>query len=93
MNPLIPARDIVPRLLDRYHLGGQAQHIAEAWESEAGSLRAYTSIQGFRFGRLVVGVSSPSVQHELALKQHELIKRLNDRLGAAVIKQIHFTAA
>ena len=48
---------------------------------------------GFQEGRLVVEVDSPAWVSELGYLKRDLIVKINQRLGEAVIREIQFVAA
>ena len=59
------------------------------WDEVVGDkIAEHTSAQDVKHGTLRVRVATPVWRNELALRKKEILKKLNNRLGKKVIKDI-----
>ncbi len=73
---------------------GDARALADAWPEIAGAeVAANASPVQLKGGRLVVSTSSSVWAHTLQYMSHDLMTRLNDRLGDDTVRQIVFRHA
>lgn len=69
------------------------KHVVEVWTDVVGvPLARYTSNPQMRDGTFFVHVSSAPLRQEFFQGRKELIRRLNDAVGATVVKDIRFLA-
>jgi len=55
------------------------------------SIANNTEVQEVKHGTLIIKVSTPVWRNEIAMQKKEILNRLNERLGSAVIKNIRLT--
>ncbi|MFH0778943.1 MAG: DUF721 domain-containing protein [Candidatus Eisenbacteria bacterium] len=64
----------------------------QVWEEVVGPrIAANTKPSAFRDGRLFVQVATTTWKHELSFLRHEIIRKLNAKLGTRVIEDIVFS--
>ncbi len=67
------------------------KRLVEAWPEVAGAVASrYTLDARINNQTLIVRLSSPALRAELTMMRHELVARLNERVGAQVIVDIRF---
>ncbi len=67
----------------------QAQSIPLYWEEIIGPNAAKTAkVKKVEFGKLIVEVGAPVWRTELMMRREEIRKKLNERLGSEMIKEI-----
>lgn len=66
-------------------------NLVDSWEELMGkTVASYTEELRISFGTLYIKVSSPILKNELIMGREIIKKRLNERAGAEVIRQIVF---
>ena len=60
------------------------------WPQVVGDLARETKALKLTGGTLLVTASSPALAHQLHLERSMLIDRLNERIGAPVVREIRF---
>ena len=64
------------------------------WPALAGERVArHSRATGFRDGILTVEVEGSAWMHELGFLKRELVRRVNDHLGAEIVREVRFTLA
>ena len=64
------------------------------WPAVVGDMVAeHTAVSLFHRGRLTVTTDSPAMSHALKMQLHDIIGRLNERMGGDVVTSIHFRLA
>ena len=64
------------------------------WEEMVGPrLARHTKAVGFREGTLRVEVEGSAWMHEMGFLKRDLIRRLNERLGDALVRDLRFMVA
>lgn len=67
------------------------KRLVEAWPLVAGeTVAAYTSDVAIRNQTLYVKLSIPALRSDLSLQRQELVRKLNQHVGAQVIADIRF---
>ncbi len=68
-------------------------HVVEKWEEVIGpQLARFTSNPEMRNGTLYVHIPSAPLRQEFFIGRKEIIRRLNDAVGATVVKDIRLLA-
>lgn len=86
-----PLKDIIDKLLDAYRLkdGYNTADLLESWSELLGpGVAAYTREVKLKKGKLIVRLDSAPLRQELSYGKAKLIKILNEKLGAQVIREI-----
>ncbi len=69
----------------------QFEDVLAAWRSVAGDFIGKNSQpDNYARGTLTVRLLQPSIHHALMMEKASLIKRLNEHLGAGVVRDIRF---
>ncbi len=67
------------------------RRLVAAWDEVAGPLAArYTLEKHIRNQTLLVRMRNPALRQDLAMRKTELVGKLNAKVGAMVIADIHF---
>ena len=67
------------------------RHVVEKWESVIGpQLVRFTTRPEMKNGVFFVHISSAPLRQEFFIGRKEIIRRLNDAVGATVVKDIRF---
>lgn len=83
--------DILPRYLrdTGLEMPLQQRRLVDAWEDVAGAVAArYTAEKFIKNQTLFVHILNPALRQELSMRRSDLIRRLNERAGAALIFDI-----
>jgi predicted nucleic acid-binding Zn ribbon protein len=89
-------QSLVVPTLSRLGLKGRARQVQVlvAWPAVVGEpVAAETRPTTLARGRLTVETSSPALSHQLRLQAQIIIDALNQRLGEAVVTELHFRLA
>ena len=80
-------------LIERKYAVKMREHlVSEVWGEVVGEhISRETQPKHVREGKLFVSVSTPAWLRELESMQQMLMKRLNERVGENVVKEIHFS--
>lgn len=63
--------------------------IESAWSEVVGPIVAQSSsVRSFEKGKLILNVSHPVWKTEILMKRKELINRLNENIGSAIIQEL-----
>lgn len=83
--------ELLPGVLEKFGLSQRvlAQRAVELWK-EVGPIARNTRAIGMKGEVLWVEVASPPGMQELELLKRELLRRLNERLGGEVVKDLKF---
>jgi predicted nucleic acid-binding Zn ribbon protein len=96
MNDLLPLASILPALFRKLGLAETAEGwraVAE-WPVVAGArIARHTHAESFRNGALIVEVEGSAWMQELGFLKPELLRNLNQHLGANVVRDVRFTPA
>ena len=86
--------DILPRVLKEVGFGRRNanEDLARAWADVAGpEVSKYTSVEGFKAGRLTVAVKAAPLFQELeTFRKEELLKGLRERLAGTNVEELRF---
>jgi len=91
-----PLASILPGLMRDLGLEERATgwRAVSEWPAVAGERVArHSRATGFRDGVLTVEVEGSAWMHELSFLSRELVRRVNDHLGAEVVREVKFTRA
>jgi len=91
-----PLGSILPGLMRQLGLEDRAigWRAVSEWPALAGERVArHSRATGFRDGILTVEVEGSAWMHELGFLSRELVRRVNDHLGAEVVREVKFTLA
>ena len=91
----LPARiqDVLPQVLQALGQSSRRTVDADMWRAVAGvALAAHSTPADFHDGRLIVHVDRPGHLFLLHLKQRELLRGLQQRLGPGVVQALRFRA-
>lgn len=67
----------------------QQKRLTDAWETVAGPMVArYTTEKFIKNQTLLVKITNPSLRHDLTMMRTQLVRRLNEQVGALVITDI-----
>jgi hypothetical protein len=91
MGNEISLKAAIDKLIKRYQLQGKLTEtqLNDSWEEIMGKpIAKYTRSLQLNNGRLVVKLSSSVLRQELSYGKDQLIERLNEHFGEAVIKDI-----
>ena len=67
----------------------QQKRLIDAWETVAGTMVArYTTEKFIKNQTLFVKITSPALRQDLAMMRTQLMRRLNEQVGALVITEI-----
>lgn len=91
MGNEISLKEAINKLIKRYQLQGKLTEtqLNDSWEEIMGKpIAKYTRSLQLNNGRLVVKLSSSVLRQELSYGKDQLIERLNEHFGEAVIKDI-----
>lgn len=83
--------DILNRLLRSEGLETplNQKRLIDSWEEVAGNVVAkYTAEKFIKNQTLFVKITNPALRHDLTMMRTQLVKRLNDAVGAMVIADI-----
>ncbi|MCX6272272.1 MAG: DUF721 domain-containing protein [Bacteroidetes bacterium] len=86
-------KEAIRRLLERYRLQGRINeiHLVDSWPVVVGSLiTKHTKSLKIRNGILFVELDSAALRNELTYARTKLMAKLNEEVGAEVIKDIVF---
>ncbi len=76
--------------------GALGKHIAEEQVKEewkklgGGNITRYTTFVNVKEGKLFVKLTAAPLKNDLMMRRGELVKRLNEKVGADVIEEIVF---
>ena len=90
-----PARiqDVIPQVLQTLDRSSRHTVDAAAWRAVAGpALAAHSAPAEFHDGRLTVHVDHPGHLFLLHLKQREVLRAMQQRLGPGVVQEVRFRA-
>lgn len=91
MGNEISLKEAINKLIKRYQLQGKLTEtqLNDSWEEIMGKpIAKYTRSLQLNNGRLVVKLSSSVLRQELSYGKNQLIERLNEHFGEAVIRDI-----
>lgn len=91
MGNEISLKEAINKLIKSYQLQGKLTEtqLNDSWEEIMGKpIAKYTRSLQLNNGRLVVKLSSSVLRQELSYGKNQLIERLNEHFGEAVIKDI-----
>ena len=67
------------------------KRIIAAWEAVAGpTVTAYTGDKFIKNQTLFVKITNPALRQDLSMMRSQLVKRLNQEVGAMVVTEIRF---
>lgn len=67
----------------------QQKRLIDAWETVAGPLVArYTAKKFIKNQTLMVKITNPALRHDLSMMRTQLVRRLNEQVGAVIITEI-----
>ena len=67
----------------------QQKRLIDAWETAAGPMVArYTTEKFIKNQTLLVKITNPALRHDLTMMRTQLVRRLNEQVGALVITDI-----
>ncbi len=67
----------------------QQKRLIDAWETVAGPLVArYTAEKFIKNQTLMVKITNPALRHDLSMMRTQLVRRLNEQVGAVIITEI-----
>lgn len=76
--------------MDVHFLNEKGSALLDFWEKEMAQFIEFVKIKGLKNGILKIEVSNPVVKQELFLHRKGLIKKMNERIGENLIKEIRF---
>ncbi len=88
-----PIGAVLRELIDRLGIGTRLQEARarDAWAELAGpAIAGVTEAVWMRAGKMFVKIASPAWRHELHLQREEWARRINEHVGAPVVKEIVF---
>lgn len=91
MGNEISLKEAINKLIKTYQLQGKLTEtqLNDSWEEIMGKpIAKYTRSLQLNNGRLVVKLSSSVLRQELSYGKNQLIERLNEHFGEAVIRDI-----
>jgi hypothetical protein len=91
MGNEISLKEAINKLIKHYQLQGKLTEtqLNDSWEEIMGKpIAKYTRSLQLNNGRLVVKLSSSVLRQELSYGKNQLIERLNEHFGEAVIRDI-----
>lgn len=91
MNNEVTLKEAIHKLIETYHLRGKLteNQIYNSWEQIMGKMVSnYTQSLQLNNGRLVVRLTSSVLRQELRSHKEQVIARLNEYLGSAVVKDL-----
>jgi hypothetical protein len=91
MGNEISLKEAINKLIKSYQLQGKLTEtqLNDSWEEIMGKpIAKYTRSLQLNNGRLVVKLSSSVLRQELSYGKNQLIERLNEHFGEAVIRDI-----
>ncbi|MEK7767844.1 MAG: DciA family protein [bacterium] len=85
---LVPVRQVMEMVVARLEASRPEQALRAVWESCSPwrSDRVWPS--ALRGGVLTLGAAAPVFSHEVTLRRMEIIRRLNEAMGRAMIKEV-----
>ena len=67
----------------------QQKRLIDAWETVAGpTVARYTTEKFIKNQTLLVKITNPALRHDLTMMRTQLVRRLNEQVGALVITDI-----
>ena len=67
----------------------QQKRLIDAWETVAGPMVAsYTAERFIKNQTLFVKITNPALRHDLSMMRTQLMRRLNEQVGALIITDI-----
>ena len=67
----------------------QQKRLIDAWETVAGRMVAsYTTERFIKNQTLFVKITNPALRHDLSMMRTQLMRRLNEQVGALIITDI-----
>ncbi|WP_281643484.1 DUF721 domain-containing protein [Hoylesella loescheii] len=67
----------------------QQKRLIDSWETVAGPMVArYTTEKFIKNQTLLVKITNPALRHDLTMMRTQLVRRLNEQVGALVITDI-----
>tara|TARA_B110000503_G_scaffold139367_1_gene227599 strand:- start:346 stop:636 length:291 start_codon:yes stop_codon:yes gene_type:complete len=87
-----PLKQLVDKMLRSYGLGDKLDEMSlvKSWEELVGKMIAnHTQEIYFNKGVLFVRLDSSTLRQELSYVKSDLIQRLNEKAGKAMVKDIH----
>ena len=86
-----PIRTVVTTVLHELDRSSRPAVDAETWQAVAGAaLAAHSAPAAFQDGQLIVHVERAAHLFLLHLKHRELLRRLQQRLGAGAVQELRF---
>ncbi len=88
-----PIGAVLKELIDRLGIGTRLQEARarDAWAELAGpTIVGVTEAVWMRSGKMFIKISSAAWRHELHLQREEWTERINEHVGAPVVKEIVF---
>lgn len=90
-NPPKPLSELVNNFLDDipYRKRLKRGMILSLWAETVGpKINEQTEKIYFEYGNLVIHVKNPAWRHEIHMKRYSISKKLNDKVGEKVIKEM-----
>ncbi len=90
-NPPKPLKDLLKDFLDDvpYRKRLKRGMILSLWPKVVGkSITEQAENIHFEHGNLVVHVQNPAWRHEIHMKRYSIAKKLNDKVGGKIVKEI-----
>lgn len=85
---LIPIKEFIKDIFKRYYMDGTKNEIMNEWKESLGKDADHAHIVSLKNGQLLVEVDHPIFLQELSFKKMDLKKRLNNRVGRSVVRDI-----
>ena len=86
-----PLGEILMKLLrdEGLEIPLQQKRLIDAWETVAGPMVArYTTEKFIKNQTLLVKITNPALRHDLTMMRTQLVRRLNEQVGALIITDI-----
>ena len=90
---VLPIDDLLKKFLREQGLETPLlqKHCIDAWETVAGkTVTRFTTEKFIRNQTLFVKITNPALRQDLSMMRSQLVKRLNQEVGAMVVTEIRF---
>ncbi len=90
---VLPIHDLLKKFLREQGLETPLlqKRCIDAWETVAGkTVTRYTTEKFIRNQTLFVKITNPALRQDLSMMRSQLVKRLNQEVGAMVVTEIRF---
>lgn len=87
-SKFLKADGLVKIALRNLGVNGENYALFDIWEKEAGRLKDFTEVMGFKKGVMMVRASSPSCYQEILLSKKQLLQKINNHFGKKILRDI-----